>query len=225
MPSQHSPGDTPDTDPDESPDLVHHPDRGQAHDRLARAFATVPRAGFLPPGERWRADHDGPIEIGYGQTNSQPLTVADMLRLLDVRPGQRVLDVGAGSGWTTALLSVLVGPGGLVLGLEQVPALARWGADNVRAHAAGRTDVSPASVEPADTGELGRSSAGPWDRILVSAMAQRLPETLVDQLTDDGRLVCPVAGHLLLVQRHGTSHHDRTITRHGAYRFVPLIEP
>src|SRR5699024_7069284 len=80
------------------------PDR-TSDDAVARAFAAVPRESFLPPAQRRRADHDGPIDIGHGQTNSQPLTVAAMLRLLDVRPRQRVLDVGAGSGWTTALLA------------------------------------------------------------------------------------------------------------------------
>lgn len=188
---------------------------------MDRAFAAVPRRTFLPPAEHWRADDDAPIPIGHGQTNSQPYTVATMLRLLDVRPRQRVLDVGAGSGWTTALLATLVGPGGRVLGLERVPELARWGADNVRRHAAGRTDLGHATLELADPGELGRASAGPWDRILVSAMAHGLPEALVDQLTDDGRLVCPVDGQLVLVQRSGA---DRTVTRHGAYRFVPLVE-
>lgn len=191
-------------------------------DPVARAFAAVPREGFLPMAQRRRADHDGPIDIGHGQTNSQPITVAGMLRLLDVRPRQRVLDVGSGSGWTTALLATLVGPGGRVLGLERVPELARWGAENLRAHAVGRTDLGQATIELADPGELGRAADGPWDRILVSAMARELPGTLVDQLTDDGRLVCPVAGHMVLVQRHGA---ERTVSRHGAYRFVPLVGP
>jgi protein-L-isoaspartate(D-aspartate) O-methyltransferase len=197
------------------------PDR-TSDDAVARAFAAVPRESFLPPAQRRRADHDGPIDIGHGQTNSQPLTVAAMLRLLDVRPRQRVLDVGAGSGWTTALLATLVGPGGRVLGLERVPELARWGAENLRAHACGRTDLGHATLEPADPGELGRAAEAPWDRILVSAMARELPETLVEQLADDGRLVCPVDGQMVLVRRHGT---DRTVSRHGAYRFVPLVEP
>src|SRR6476661_7740427 len=100
-------------------------------DPVDRAFQAVPRAGFLPRGARSRAGHDGPILIGHGQTNSQPRTVVDMLRLLDVRPGQRVLDVGSGSGWTTALLGHLTGPDGEVVGVELEPALARWGAANL----------------------------------------------------------------------------------------------
>ena len=192
--------------------------------RLREAFAAVPREAFLREPDRVRAPHDGPIPIGHGQTNSQPRTVADMLRLLDVQPGQRVLDVGAGSGWTTALLARLVGPEGSVLGLEVVPEIARWGAENLRAYSAERTDLGQARLELADRSELGRPADGPFDRILVSAMAGRLPEPLVDQLTDAGRMVCPVDGEMLLVQRDGPAS-AATITSHGSYRFVPLIDP
>ena len=80
-----------------------------AGDRVAEAFAAVPREWFLPAAQRRRASYDGPIDIGHGQTNSQPRTVANMLRLLDVRAGDRVLDVGSGSGWTTGLLAHLTG--------------------------------------------------------------------------------------------------------------------
>ena len=86
-------------------------------DAVTAAFEAIPREGFLPRDERRRAGHDGPLPIGEGQTNSQPRTVANMLRLLEVGPGQRVLDVGSGSGWTTALLAHLVGPTGSVLGV------------------------------------------------------------------------------------------------------------
>lgn len=199
------------------------PDRAtRDHDAVAAAFVAVPRDGFLPEAQRWRSAVDGPLEIGHGQTNSQPRTVADMLRLLDVQPRQRVLDVGAGSGWTTALLATLVGPGGFVLGLERVPGLARWGGENLRRHAVGRTDLGQATLELADPGELGRASGGPWDRILVSAMARALPSALVDQLADGGRMVCPVAGRMVLVERRGD---EVAVSSHGAYRFVPLIEP
>ena len=102
-------------------------------DAVAEAFRAVPRHGFLPRSERGRASYDGPIAIGDGQTNSQPRTVDAMLRLLDVDRGMRVLDVGAGSGWTTALLAELVGPTGSVLGVEIAPRLVAWGSANLAA--------------------------------------------------------------------------------------------
>jgi protein-L-isoaspartate(D-aspartate) O-methyltransferase len=92
-------------------------------DRVAEAFRALPREDFLRPADRHRAPYDGPLDIGGGQTSSQPRTVAAMLRLLDVTPGQRILDVGSGSGWTTALLAHLTGPTGSVLGVELEPDL------------------------------------------------------------------------------------------------------
>jgi protein-L-isoaspartate(D-aspartate) O-methyltransferase len=181
---------------------------------VSAAFAAVPRAGFLPRAARRRAAFDGPIAIGRGQTNSQPRTVEAMLDLLDVQPGQRVLDVGAGSGWTTALLAHLTGPAGEVLGVELEPDLVAWGAENLAA--AG----SPwASIRQATPGRLGHADGAPYDRILVSADGGRLPAELVDQLGERGRMVLPVAGELLLVVRSGG---EVTTSRHGHYRFVPL---
>ncbi|GAB3870613.1 protein-L-isoaspartate O-methyltransferase family protein [Terrabacter terrigena] len=186
-------------------------------DAVDRAFEAVPRKGFLPRLARSRAGHDGPILIGHGQTNSQPRTVADMLRLLDVQPGQRVLDVGSGSGWTTALLAHLTGPEGTVLGVELEADLARWGAQNVAA-----LGVPWARVREALPGVLGDPYDAPWDRILVSAEADSLPPSLVDQLADPGRLVIPVAGTMTLVVRaDGTT----STSHHGRYRFVPLRQP
>src|SRR3954471_2656279 len=100
-------------------------------DRVGDALAAVPRSWFLPRSQQHHASYDGPIDIGHGQTNSQPRTVENMLRLLDVRPGQRVLDVGSGSGWTTGLLAHLTGPTGEVLGLELEPDLVAFGRDNL----------------------------------------------------------------------------------------------
>lgn len=171
-----------------------------------------PRERFLRRADRERASYDGPLAIGHGQTSSQPRTVDDMLRLLDVRPGQRVLDVGAGSGWTTALLAHLVGDSGTVLGLEIEPDLVGFGRDNLTA-----TGQPWASIRAATPGEYGDADGAPYDRILVSAMASELPSSLVDQLGDDGMLVIPVAGVMLRVANPGA-----VVTEHGFYRFVPL---
>jgi protein-L-isoaspartate(D-aspartate) O-methyltransferase len=185
-----------------------------AVDAVTAAFEAVPREGFLPRRARRHAAYDGPLDIGHGQTNSQPRTVADMLRLLDVRPGQRVLDVGSGSGWTTALLAHLVGPGGRVRGVEIVPRLVEQGRANLEA-----TGQPWASIQAALTERLGLPDDGPYDRILVSAEATSMPDELVGQLAPGGRMVCPVLGRMTLVVRDADQFHTSV---HGHYRFVPL---
>lgn len=183
---------------------------------LGEAFAAAPRAAFLPERQRRFAHADKPLPIGSGQTNSQPTTVRAMLALLDVRPGQRVLDVGCGSGWTTALLAHLVGPAGEVVGVEIVPALVGFGRDNLAAF-----DLPQASIELAVPDVLGLPDRAPYDRVLVSAGARAVPWSLVAQLTPDGGV--------LVVPVNGTMHELRSgagrarVVEHGRYSFVPLI--
>jgi protein-L-isoaspartate(D-aspartate) O-methyltransferase len=188
------------------------------HDPLDAAFAAIDRRGFLPPSQRPRAGEDRPLGIGHEQTSSQPTTVRSMLALLDVQPGQRVLDVGAGSGWTTALLGHLVGPTGTVIGVERVPELAAWGAANVAHHA-----MPWATERLTAPDELGVPAEGPYDRILVSAMADEVPDALVAQLAPGGRLVIPVRSRMLVVDRHPDG--STSTKAHGWYSFVPLITP
>jgi protein-L-isoaspartate(D-aspartate) O-methyltransferase len=181
-------------------------------------MASHPRARFLPRRARREAAYDGPLAIGHGQTNSQPRTVRAMLELLDVQPGERVLDVGSGSGWTTAILAELTGPTGSVLGLELVDDLVDFGRHNLE-----RTGFSHATIRPAAPGVLGAPEDAPFDRVLVSAMARRLPEELVGQLGPGGVLVVPVNGVMTRVERDVTTPTGRRVTTHGHYRFVPLV--
>jgi protein-L-isoaspartate(D-aspartate) O-methyltransferase len=184
-------------------------------DAVEVAVRAVPRAGFLPRGQRRRAAFDGPIMIGHGQTCSQPRTVEDMLRLLEVRERHRVLDVGSGSGWSTALLAELVGPWGEVIGVEIEPDLVTFGQANLA-----RIAAPWARIVAATPGVLGVPEHAPYDRILVSAAAHELPEALVDQLAAGGRMVVPIDGTLFLVTKDLAG--DASMTPHGSYRFVPL---
>ncbi|TQL33510.1 protein-L-isoaspartate(D-aspartate) O-methyltransferase [Barrientosiimonas humi] len=177
---------------------------------IEAAMQRSPRARFLTPDQQANADLDRALPLMRGQTCSQPTTVRNLLRLLDVRPGQQVLDVGSGSGWTTALLASLVGDEGQVLGLELEPDLVEFGSRNLAA-----TEQPQASIRQAEPGVLGAPAEGPWDRILVSAMAGELPASLVAQLASDGVLVIPVGGELLRVTDAGAEGH-------GPYLFVPL---
>lgn len=185
-------------------------------ERVNNAMNRVARADFLPDYVKHLAAHDGPLTIGENQTNSQPYTVAVMLRLLGVQPGHKVLDVGAGSGWTTALLAYLVGKSGRVLGVERHASLIERARPALELYNDGQAEIRLAA-----RGVLGVPEEAPFDRILVSAEARRLPDALVEQLADGGVMVIPVAGKMVrVVRREG----EIETSTHGFFRFVPLVE-
>lgn len=185
-------------------------------DPIAQAFTRISRTDFLPAEVREFASVDAPLGIGHQQTNSQPSTVKAMLKLLAVQPGHRVLDVGAGSGWSSALLGSLVGNQGEVIGVERIPELVS------RAQTANARQNQPwVHIRQATAGELGVPGDAPFDRILVSAMANALPEQLVEQLGEGGVMVIPVANVMLRVRR---GRRGVKVTRHGKFTFVPLCE-
>ncbi len=184
-------------------------------DRVDQAFEAVERAAFMLPHLRQFSAVDEPAPIGHGQTISQPYTVRKMLEWLDVKPGQKVLDVGSGSGWTTALLAHLVGPKGKVYAVERVPELLEFGADNVK-----RLGIRNAKFFPAGD-EFGLPDEAPFERILVSASADRLPKELVDQLKVGGKMVVPVHNDILEVTK--TAKDKLDIKTHPGFVFVPLL--
>ena len=204
--------------------------------RVDEAFAAVPRRDFLPARQHRFAHLDQALDIGYSVTNSQPTTVRNMLALLEPRPGDRVLDVGSGSGWTTALLAYLVGPIGSVVGVERIPELVRLSrasltgivpdesvADRLdpRQERQGLSQFGQVSVHEAEPGVLGWPAGAPYDRVLVSATAETVPHQLLEQLAIGGVLVAPVEGvmHRVVLTPEGP-----VVEKHGRYLFVPLIE-
>ena len=180
------------------------------------AFEAVDRADFVPPEYQDEAYEDYPLQIGAGQTISQPSTVAFMLELLEPQVGQKILDVGCGSGWTTALLGHIAGEKGSVLGLERIPELIAFGQKNLARYVFPQARIEQAGAE------LGKPSEAPFDRILVSAAAEKLPESLIGQLVQGGVLVVPVRDAILKI--HKKQSGEIETVRHEGFAFVPLID-
>ena len=179
-------------------------------------MADIPRRHFLPEDIQEHATLDQPLPIGHGATNSQPWTVQFMLDLLRVPEGAKVLDVGSGSGWTTALLAQLTGPKGSVLGVEVVPELVEMGQHNLSG-----LHLPWARIEAA-TRELGSPAGAPFDRILVSADPGHIPAKLEAQLSVGGRMVLPSNGVMWVVDRDHEGWHREPVTGYR-FAFVPLI--
>jgi protein-L-isoaspartate(D-aspartate) O-methyltransferase len=184
-------------------------------ERINQAFKAIPRQNFLPPSVVDEATLDAPLPIGHGQTNSQPYTVRLMLEWLDAQSGDKVLDVGSGSGWTAALLSHIVGPKGKVYAVEKVPELVKFGRQNCE-----RINLSHVEFHQAGD-KYGLPGHAPYDRILVSASAHNLPQELLDQLKVGGKMVIPVRETILEITK--TSHEDYDIKEHPGFVFVPLV--
>lgn len=185
-------------------------------DVIAKAFDEINRADFVPLSYQNAADADVPLPIGYGQTISQPSTVRAMLEWLDPQSGDKILDVGSGSGWTTALLARAVGNKGFVYAVEIVPELVEMGRNNCE-----QVGIENAMFLQAGQEIVGLPEHAPYDRILVSASAAGIPSDLRQQLEVGGRLVIPVHNDILVLTK--TSKSDWHTEIHPGYAFVPLV--
>jgi protein-L-isoaspartate(D-aspartate) O-methyltransferase len=189
--------------------------RDIADERVLEAMAQVPRELFVPESERGHAYADAALPIGHGQTISQPYMVARIAEALALRPGERVLDVGTGSGYQAAVLAEL---GADVVTIERIPELAESARASLAAAGYDRVDVRVGD------GTLGVPELAPFDAVAVAAAAPAFPETLYDQLRPRGRLVVPVGGER--VQRLEVivrSPEGPAVVHSVPCRFVPLV--
>ena len=189
--------------------------RGIRDHRMLEAFLEVPRHHFVPAKWIERAYDDGPIPIGHDQTVSQPYMIAAMVQAARVSPGNRVLEIGTGSGYQAALLSAMKAQ---VFTVERIPELARQALS--RFDELGYRDLH---VRVAD-GTLGWEEYAPFESIIVGAASPRIPEPLLGQLNESGRLVIPVGRDysqvLHIVSRRGDGYRTNRAER---CIFVPLI--
>ncbi len=188
---------------------------GVTDERVLAAFGQVPRETFVPPALYPRAYEDFALEIGEGQTISQPSVVARITELAEIGARDRVLEIGTGSGYQAAILCELAR---FVFTVERLPRLA----ETARSRLA-QLGYRNVSVQVMD-GSLGWRAQAPFDAIIVSAAAPAAPAALTEQLADGGRLVIPVGSlrrqELVRVVRTGATF---TETSHGATSFVPLV--
>ena len=181
-----------------------------------QAFKEIDRIDFVPANLKDKAYIDTPLPIGFGQTISQPSTVEFMLTQLNASSGNKVLDVGSGSGWTSALLSKIVGLNGKVFAVERIPELLEMGQKNCK-----KFNIKNVTFYKA--GKIfGLPQFAPYDRILVSASANELPFELVSQLKIGGKMIIPVKNDILEVIR--TSKTEYSFVSYPGFVFVPLIK-
>jgi len=195
-------------------------DDGYLHThKIIKAFEKIKRDDFLLPEHAEHAHENRALPIDYGQTNSQPLTVAIMLEELQPRDGDKILDVGSGSGWQTALLAELVGGHGQVVAIERIPDLCRFGENNVSKYNFKNVKFI------CDDATHGYKKEAPYDKIIVAAAAEQgIPEEYLKQLKIGGRLVIPVGQHeqdMVIIEKK--SEDDFSEKRIPGFQFVPLV--
>ncbi|MCK9491594.1 MAG: protein-L-isoaspartate O-methyltransferase [Sulfurimonas sp.] len=182
--------------------------------RVIEAFRNINRADFVVDRYSKNIYEDYPLSIGNGQTISQPRTVAMMLEMLSPNEADKILDIGSGSGWTTALLAYIVGESGSVVGVERVGELVKFGNTNLKKYKFKNAKI----VEAGD--ELGIPDEE-FDRILVSAAAAELPYELIEQLRVGGKLIIPIRSSIFEIIKKEDGSFDAN--EHYGFTFVPLI--
>lgn len=186
--------------------------------RIIKAFLSCPRHLFVPDKYLKHAYEDIPLPTFNGQTISQPYTMAVMLEALNPSSGDKVLDIGSGTGWTTCLLAEIVGKKGLVVGIELNPKLAEFSKENIR-----KTQLKNIEIICGD-GKKGYPKEAPYNCVLINAACNNVPEMVVEQVKIGGKIVAPINSIPFqeMVLFHKLSSGELTRINLGNYVFVPL---
>jgi protein-L-isoaspartate(D-aspartate) O-methyltransferase len=186
--------------------------------KLEEALRKFPRHLFVPENVRHLAYQDMPLHIGHNQTISQPSTVVVMTEALNVRKGQKILEIGTGSGWQASLLSYLVGEKGFIYTIEVIEKLADFARKNIK-----KLGIKNIEVFVKD-GSLGLKEKSPFDRIIVTAASPDIPKPYSNQLKVEGILIIPV-GDLYLQEMFVVRKTKKGIDKKsiGNFMFVPLV--
>ena len=186
---------------------------------IISAFQKIDRADFVRAETRSVAYENIPLSIGAGQTISQPFTVAFMLELLQPQKGNHILDVGAGSGWQTALLAEIVGQEGKISAVELIPELAEFGKKNISKYNFIKKGVVEFYCQNA---EEGLPEKAPFDRIISAASNEQIPPAWKKQLKIGGKIVLPVGNSLCLVVKKDKDYFEERF--YPGFAFVPFIK-
>ena len=185
--------------------------------KIIDAFYKVDRMDFVLEESRYEAYSDRPLSIGFGQTISQPLTVAFMLELLQPQVGEKILDIGSGSAWQSCLLADIVGRNGKVFAIERIVEIYEFGKENSKKY-----NFKNLKFILGD-GSRGYEKEAPYDKIIVAAAAfEKIPIELKKQLVNAGRLVIPVNNSIWLIVKKKNNKY--TAKEFPGFAFVPLIE-
>lgn len=182
------------------------------------AFKSVDRALFVPDEFKSQAYENRPLPIGFEQTISQPLTVAFMLELLQPQPGSKILDIGAGSGWQSALLANLVGETGNIIAVERIAELKTIAEENIKKLPELSNRISLVLAD----GSQGYEPEAPYNRIIAAAAGDEIPEEWKSQLKTGGTIVAPVGQSIVVINKLTPEKFERR--EYFGFSFVPLVK-